>query len=105
MNLNDYTFGVQAVDNGFRGSAFTNATAGVNAVKSATVKTFVANGEINIVNSSDAVVSYAVYSVNGAQVAAGTCAANGVAEVALQGGIYVVKVNAADGVAVDKVVL
>lgn len=105
MNLNDYTFGVQAVDNGFRASAFANATAGVNAVKSAAVKTFVANGEINIVNSSDAVVSYAVYSVNGAQVAAGNCAANGVAEVALQGGVYVVKVNAADGVAVDKVVL
>lgn len=105
MNINDYTFGVQAVDNGFRASAFANATAGVNAVKSANVKTFVANGEINIVNSSDAVVSYAVYSVNGAQVAAGNCAANGVAEVALQGGVYVVKVNAVDGVAVDKVVL
>ena len=105
MNLNDYTFGVQAVDNSFCGSTFTNATAGVNAVESESVKTFVANGEINIVNGSDAVVSYAVYSVNGAQVAAGNCAANGVAEVALQGGVYVVKVNAADGVAVDKVVL
>lgn len=105
MNINDYTFGVQAVDNSFCGSTFTNATAGVNAVESESVKTFVANGEINIVNGSDAVVSYAVYSVNGAQVAAGNCAANGVAEVALQGGVYVVKVNAADGVAVDKVVL
>lgn len=105
MNINDYTFGVQAVDNSFCGSTFTNATAGVNAVESESVKTFVANGEINIVNGSDAAVSYAVYSVNGAQVAAGNCAANGVAEVALQGGVYVVKVNAADGVAVDKVVL
>ena len=105
MNINDYTFGVQAVDNSFCGSTFTNATAGVNAVESESVKTFVANGEINIVNGSDAVVSYAVYSVNGAQVAAGNCEANGVAEVALQGGVYVVKVNAADGVAVDKVVL
>ena len=105
MNINDYTFGVQAVDNSFCGSTFTNATAGVNAVESESVKTFVANGEINIVNGSDAIVSYAVYSVNGAQVAAGNCAANGVAEVALQGGVYVVKVNAADGVAVDKVVL
>lgn len=105
MNFNDYTFGVQAVDNGFMGSKFAAATSGVNTVKSGSVKTFVANGEINIINKGNAAVSYVVYGANGVQVAAGVCAADGVAKVSSVAGIYVVKVNAADGVAVDKVVL
>lgn len=105
-NVDDYTFGVQAVDNSFAGGQFSSGVAsGVASVKSNTVKIFVVNNEINIRNSGDAAVAYAVYGISGAQVAAGTCAAAGEAVVALPAGVYVVKVNAADGLAVDKVIL
>ncbi|MBR5003049.1 MAG: VCBS repeat-containing protein [Bacteroidaceae bacterium] len=107
MNVNEYDFGVQAVDNGFRGGLFasTNADNSVESVKSATVAAYALNGVINIVNGGVEDAAYNVYAVNGAQVAAGTVAAAAQVEVALNAGIYVVEVVAADGVAVVKVVL
>ena len=107
MNVNEYDFGVQAVDNGFRGGLFasTNADNSVESVKSATVAAYALNGVINIMNGGVEAAAYNVYAVNGAQVAAGTVAAAAQVEVALNAGIYVVEVVAADGVAVVKVVL
>ncbi len=99
MNINDFEFGVQAVDNGMLGGKFTATSAAVEAVKSENISTFAANGEIKIVNAGEA-VNYAVYNANGMQVAAGV-AGNGTTTVAPQAGIYVVKV----GAAVAKVVL
>ena len=107
MNVNEYDFGVQAVDNGFRGGLFasTNADNSVESVKSASVAAYALNGVINIMNGGVEAAAYNVYAVNGAQVAAGTVAAAAQVEVALNAGIYVVEVVAADGVAVVKVVL
>ena len=107
MNVNEYDFGVQAVDNGFRGGLFasTNGDNSVESVKSATVAAYALNGVINIMNGGVEAAAYNVYAVNGAQVAAGTVAAAAQVEVALNAGIYVVEVVAADGVAVVKVVL
>ena len=106
LNLSDLEYvGVQAVDNAFAASKFRQATTGVDVVKSETAATFVANGEINVINSGSEAATYAVYAANGVQVAAGTVAANSTAKVVPAAGIYVVKVNAADGVAVTKVVL
>ena len=107
MNAEDYEFGVQAVDNGARGGLFAAANAGgaVESVKSETVAAYALNGVINVMNGGVEAAAYTVYAVNGAQVAAGTVAAATQVEVALNAGIYVVEVVAADGVAVVKVVL
>ena len=107
MSVEDYEFGVQAVDNGVRGGLFANSNGdnAVESVKSATVAAYALNGAINIMNGGVEAAAYNVYAVNGAQVAAGTVAAAAQVEVALNAGIYVVEVIAADGVAVVKVVL
>lgn len=107
MNVEEYEFGVQAVDNGARGGLFahSNADNSVESVKSETVAAYALNGVINIMNGGVEAAAYTVYAVNGAQVAAGTVAAAAQVEVALNAGIYVVEVVAADGVAVVKVVL
>jgi hypothetical protein len=107
LNANEYEFGVQAVDNGVRGGLFAtaNGDGAVESVKSETVAAYALNGVINIMNGGVEAAAYTVYAVNGAQVAAGTVAAAAQVEVALNAGIYVVEVVAADGVAVVKVVL
>jgi hypothetical protein len=107
MKVEDYEFGVQAVDNGLRGGLFANSNGNnaVESVKSATVAAYALNGVINVVNGGNAAAEYNVYAVNGAQVAAGNVAAASQVEVALNAGVYVVEVVAADGVAVVKVVL
>lgn len=107
MSVEDYEFGVQAIDNGFRGGLFahSNGDNAVESVKSATVVAYALNGAINIMNGGVEAAAYNVYAVNGAQVAAGTVAAAAQVEVALNAGIYVVEIIAADGVAVVKVVL
>ena len=107
MNVDEYDFGVQAVDNGLRGGLFasSNGDNAVESVKSATVAAYALNGVINVVNGGVEAAAYNVYAVNGALVAAGNVAAASQVEVALNAGIYVVEVVAADGVAVVKVVL
>ena len=107
LNAEEYEFGVQAVDNGVRGGLFATANGdnAVESVKSETVAAYALNGVINIMNGGVEAAAYTVYAVNGAQVAAGTVAAAAQVEVALNAGIYVVEVVAADGVAVVKVVL
>ena len=107
MKVEDYEFGVQAVDNGMRGGLFANSNGNnaVESVKSATVAAYALNGVINVMNGGNAAAEYNVYAVNGAQVAAGNVAAASQVEVALNAGVYVVEVVAADGVAVVKVVL
>lgn len=107
MKADDYEFGVQAVDNGARGGLFTKAGAdgAVESVKNANVAVYALNGVINVVNGDATAAEYAVYATNGALVAAGNVAGANQVEVALAGGIYVVKVTGANGVAVAKVVL
>ncbi len=107
MKVADYEFGVQAVDNGARGGMFAKAgdDAAVKGVKSETVKAYALNGVVNVMNGGNEAAQYTVYGVNGAQVAAGVVAAASQVEVALEAGVYVVKVAAADGVAVAKVIL
>ena len=107
MKADDYEFGVQAVDNGARGGLFTKAGAegAVESVKNANVAVYALNGVINVVNGDATAAEYAVYATNGALVAAGNVAGANQVEVALAGGIYVVKVTGTNGVAVAKVVL
>ena len=107
MKLEEYEFGVQAVDNGARGGMFAKAVdaSTVETVKDAHVAVYALNGVINIMNGDEAPAQYTVYAAHGAQVAAGSVAGARQAEVALAGGVYVVKVTGANGVVVAKVVL
>lgn len=107
MKLEEYEFGVQAVDNGARGGMFAKAVdaSTVEKVKDAHVAVYALNGVINIMNGDEAPAQYTVYAAHGAQVAAGSVAGARQAEVALAGGVYVVKVTGANGVVVAKVVL
>lgn len=107
MKLEDYEFGVQAVDNGARGGLFAKISddSSVESVKETNVAVYALNGVINIVNGDEAAAQYAVFTANGAQVATGDVAGARQAEVTLAGGVYVVKVTGANGVVVAKVVL
>lgn len=107
MKLEEYEFGVQAVDNGARGGMFAKAVdaSTVEKIKDAHVAVYALNGVINIMNGDEAPAQYTVYAAHGAQVAAGSVAGARQAEVALAGGVYVVKVTGANGVVVAKVVL
>ena len=94
----DYVFGVQAINNGNVASAFTacaaNPLTGVEEVETvATVRVYTFGGNIYVVNNGEA-ANYAVYAVNGMQVANGNVAANATATVNANKGIYIVKVGA-----------
>lgn len=93
----EYEFGVQAINNGNIASAFTacvlNPYSSVEEVAAETVKVVAQNGIIRIANNGDA-ADYAVYAINGMQVAAGNAAANAVVTLNVDKGIYIVKVGA-----------
>ena len=97
MSADEYEFGVQAINNGNVASKFVICVvnlSGVNGVEAASaVKVNTANGNIRIINNGEA-ANYAVYAVNGVQVAAGNVAANTTATVNASKGIYIVKVGA-----------
>lgn len=104
MIAEEYEFGVQAINNGYVASTFTaceyNPATAVEEVATAAVKVVAQNGAIRIANNGEA-VNYAVYAVNGAQVAGGNVAANAVVTLNADKGIYIVKV----GTEVFKVIL
>ena len=105
MNANDYEFGVQAINNGNVASPFItcalNPLSSVEEVEAvATARVYAFGGNIYVVNNGDA-TNYAVYAINGVQVAAGNVAANATETVNTLKGIYIVKV----GSQVVKVVL
>ena len=105
MNANDYEFGVQAINNGNVASPFTtcalNPLSSVEGIENAaTARVYAFGGNIYVVNNGDA-TNYAVYAMNGVQVAAGNIAANATETVNTLQGIYIVKV----GTQVVKVVL
>ena len=93
----EYEFGVQAINNGNIASAFTacvlNPYSSVEEVAAETVKVVAQNCIIRIANNGDA-ADYAVYAINGMQVAAGNAAANAVVTLNVDKGIYIVKVGA-----------
>jgi hypothetical protein len=98
MNANDYEFGVQAINNGNVASTFTTCT--LNPLSSvedietvATARVYAFGGNIYVVNNGDA-TNYAIYAINGVQVAAGNVAANATETVNTLQGIYIVKVGA-----------
>ena len=105
MIAENYEFGVQAINNGNVAGEFVtcvlNPLTSVEGVEvAATVKVFAFGGDIRIINKGE-VANYAVYAVNGMQVAAGNVAANGTVTVNADKGVYIVKA----GTQVVKVVL
>ena len=97
MLAESYEFGVQAVNNGNVASAFAtcviNPLTGVEDVVVAPIKVAAQAGTVRIANNGDA-ADYAVYAINGVQIAAGKIAANEVVTLKADKGIYIVKVGA-----------
>lgn len=97
MLVESYEFGVQAINNGNVASEFAvcviNPLSGVEEVEVAPVKVVAQAGTVRILNNGEA-ADYAVYAVNGMQVAGGKVAANEVVTLNADKGIYIVKVGA-----------
>ena len=89
---------MQAINNGNVASAFTTCThnplCSVEDIETvATARVYAFGGNIYVVNNGDA-TNYAIYAINGVQVAAGNVAANATETVNTLQGIYIVKVGA-----------
>ena len=108
MNVDNYEFGVQAVNNGYMASAFTKIgiPASVKNIQpSQNVAVYKADGILVIENMSNEAAQYAVYTTNGVQTVSGVCAAGSVVRVKAGSGVYVVKTSTSVESVVNKVVL
>lgn len=105
--LADYTFGVQAVDNGNLGGAFTSFTTGlVNNTKKMDVSVFSFKDQITISNEQSDKVSYTVSNVAGQIILKGFCNPGEKKEIRLsQKGVCLVKVSNNQATKVEKVTL
>ena len=94
LNAMDYIFGVQAIDNGNMGSAFTTVTTGIDRTYTDNIKIFSRNRAIIISNDHNSKLYYEVLSTNGQLVKKGICNAseNKHIEMALPG-LYLVRLS------------
>lgn len=107
MSTNDYSFGVQAVDNANLGSAF--ATALVTSVKELPdmkVLIYGSDHKIVIVNQQNTLVSYQVYTLNGQCLLLGNCDANDTKNLQLSNrGMFIVRISDKASTKVEKVMI
>ena len=107
MSTNDYSFGVQAVDNANLGSAF--ATALVTSVKELSdmkVLIYGSDHKIVIVNQQNTLVSYQVYTLNGQCLLLGNCDANDTKNLQLSNrGMFIVRISDKASTKVEKVMI
>lgn len=108
FSTENYTFGVQAVDNAHAGSPFTVASIATSSLhkKELDVLIFSHNQKIIINNNQSSPLIYKIVSVNGQTIANGTCQGNTRLElpVALKG-LYLVTTTDKVSISTDKVVV
>ena len=99
--LDNYKFGVQAIDNGWLASAFTiySPGTGIAATELSNVIVSAENGQISLVNAEE--ITFSVYNLNGQIIAENVSAAS---SVSVGQGVYVVKIAGVDSVEVRKVI-
>ena len=99
--FDDYTFGVQAVDNGWLPSTFTifSLGTGFTTTELSNVIVSAENGQISLANAAGS--TFSVYNLNG-QIIAGNV--NAASSVNVEPGVYVVKINGTESVEVRKVI-
>lgn len=90
FNTTDYTFSVQPIDNGNLGGKFVTASSTASSIQINKVFTNVYAENSAIIVESDASVEYTIATIDGKQIAYGTCNHKATKEVAQ--GIYIVNV-------------
>ena len=105
----DYTWGVQAIDNGKMSSKFATGTftVGGSGIKSVTDNSIIINGSHGVlrVNTNGAAASVCIMDVSGKIIENLTTNGDVLIQNGFEKGIYIVKVNTANGEKIGKVIL
>lgn len=105
FSKDNYTFGVQAVDNANMGGVFgIPTTVGVSELATLDVKIWALNHQIVINNSQSSELNYQIFDLGGKAISRGKVAPNNQIEVTIgQQGLYLIKVQGKEGYKSEKI--